>query len=77
MLYLQSSNFLFSVFGREKDRFSFIVLKVNAELVVHKPVTYIGVVLIDFFFYWLWIPLWNPCTSHAEDLFLESGLLPS
>ena len=42
--------FLFYVFGREKDRFSFILLKVNAELLIHKPVTYTAEVLSEFLF---------------------------
>ena len=55
MLHVQSSNFPFSVFGREKDRFSFIFLEMNAQLVIYKPVTYIGEVLCEFFFYSLQI----------------------
>ena len=35
----------FSVFGREKDRFSFILPKVNNQFVIYKPVAYIGEVL--------------------------------
>ena len=51
VLYVQSSNFPFSVFDGEKDRFKFILSKVNAQLVIYKPVTYIGQVLSEFFFY--------------------------
>ena len=47
--YVQSFDFPFSVFGREKDRLSFILPKVNAQLVIHKPVTYIGEVLSEFY----------------------------
>ena len=45
ILYVSSSNFPFSVFGGEKDRFSFIFPKVNAQLVIYKPVAYTGEVL--------------------------------
>ena len=41
--------FLFFVFGREKDRLRFILPKLNAQLVIHKPVTYIGEVLSEFY----------------------------
>ena len=47
--------FLFSIFGKEKARFSFILTKVNHQFVIHKPVTYIGEVLSEFFFYSLQI----------------------
>ena len=50
-----SSNFPFFDFGREKDRFSFILPKVNTQTVIYKPVTYIGEVLSEFLFYSLQI----------------------
>ena len=53
--YVQSFNFPFSVFGGEKKRFSFILPKLNAQLVIYKPVTYIGEVYSEFFFYLLQI----------------------
>ena len=37
----------------EKDRFSFILPKVNTQLFIHKPVTYVGEVLSEIFFYLL------------------------
>ena len=55
LIYVQSSNFPFSVFGGEKDRFSFILPKMNAGFPMYKPVTYIGEVFREFFFYLLQI----------------------
>ena len=38
--------FFFSVFSLEKDRISFIFSKMNVQLVIHIPVTYIGEILL-------------------------------
>ena len=47
--------FLFCVFGGKKDRFSLMLPTVNAQLVIYKPVTYIGEVFNEFLFYLLQI----------------------
>ena len=53
LLYFISNVPIFLVFfGWEKDRFSFIVPKVNAQLVIDKPVTYVTKILVSSLFIW-------------------------